>query len=107
MINEITPQEFVDRRAAGSDLQLVDVREDWEIQLAPVPSALVHIPMGQIPDRVGELDPAKDTFVICRSGGRSLEVARFLSAHGFASVFNVTGGILKWSRDLDPKIPQY
>lgn len=107
MTKEITPQEFVDRRSTAPALQLVDVREDWEIQLAPVPSALVHIPMGQIPDRLGELDPAKDTFVICRSGGRSMEVARYLAAHGFASVFNVTGGILKWSRDLDPQIPQY
>jgi rhodanese-related sulfurtransferase len=45
--------------------------------------------------------------VICRSGGRSLEVARFLSAHGFGSVFNLAGGILAWSRDIDPSIPQY
>ena len=107
MIKEITPQEFVARRAAGPEVQLLDVREEWEIQLAPVPSALVHIPMGQIPDRIGELDPAKDTFVVCRSGARSMEVARFLEAHGFASVSNVSGGILKWSRDLDPRIPQY
>jgi rhodanese-related sulfurtransferase len=107
MIKEITPQEFLERRTAGADFQLIDVREDWEIELAPVPSPLTHIPMGQIADRLGELDPAKETVVICRSGGRSMEVARFLNAHGFGSVFNVTGGILKWSRDIDPKIPQY
>jgi rhodanese-related sulfurtransferase len=63
--------------------------------------------MGQIADRLSELDPAKETVVICRSGGRSMEVARFLSTNGFASVANLTGGILKWSRDLDPRIPQY
>jgi rhodanese-related sulfurtransferase len=107
MIKEISPQEFLDRRAAGADMMLLDVREDWEIQLAPVPTLLVHIPMGQVADRLGELDPTKDTVVICRSGGRSAEVARFLNANGFESVFNLTGGILKWSRDLDPKIPQY
>jgi rhodanese-related sulfurtransferase len=107
MIKEITPQEFVERRAAGTDMLLLDVREDWEVQLAPVPSTLVHIPMGQVADRLGELDPAKETVVVCRSGGRSMEVARFLAAQGFASVSNLTGGILKWSRDLDPKIPQY
>jgi len=45
--------------------------------------------------------------VICRSGGRSLQVATYLDAQGFASVFNLTGGILAWSRDVDPKIPQY
>jgi rhodanese-related sulfurtransferase len=107
MIKEITPEEFLERRTAGAEMQLLDVREDWEVELAPVPSALTHIPMGQIADRLGELDPAKETAVICRSGGRSMEVARFLNAHGFGSVFNVTGGILKWSRDLDPRIPQY
>ena len=88
-------------------MQLLDVREDWEIQLAPVPSALTHIPMGQLAGRLDELDPRKATVVICRSGGRSMEVARFLVAHGFDPVFNVTGGILKWSRDLDPQIPPY
>jgi rhodanese-related sulfurtransferase len=112
MIKEMTPREYLQRRAAAdadadAGMTLLDVREDWETQLAPVPAALVHIPMGQIPDRLGELDPQKPTVVICRSGGRSLEVARFLASHGFASVFNLTGGILAWSRDVDPTIPQY
>jgi rhodanese-related sulfurtransferase len=107
MIKEITPQEFLDRRAAGTEMTLLDVREDWETQLAPVPTGLVHIPMGQIADRLSELDPQKETVVICRSGGRSLQVARFLTAQGFASVFNLAGGILAWSRDVDPQIPQY
>ena len=107
MIIEMTPQEFLNRRGAGADMTLLDVRENWEIQLAPVPSALVHIPMGQIPDRLGELDPNMETVVICRSGGRSMEVARFLTAQGFTSVANLSGGILQWSRDLDPSIPQY
>jgi len=88
-------------------MTLVDVREDWETQLSPVPSPHVHIPMGQIVERLAELDPQTATVVICRSGGRSLEVARFLSARGFGSVFNLVGGILAWSRDIDPNIPQY
>jgi rhodanese-related sulfurtransferase len=107
MMQQMTPQEFLERRAAGRDMTLLDVREDWEVQLAPVPADLKHVPMGQIGERLGELDPHKDTVVICRSGGRSAEVARFLSAQGFSSVFNLAGGILAWSRDVDPKIPQY
>ncbi len=107
MIEEITPQEFLERRAAGTEMTLLDVREDWETQLAPAPAELVHIPMGQIPDRLSELDPSRKTVVICRSGGRSLEVARFLAAQGFVSVSNLTGGILAWSRNVDPRIPQY
>jgi len=107
MIDEITPTEFLQRRTAGTDMVLLDVREDWETALAPVPTPLVHIPMGQIVARLDELDPKKATVVICRSGGRSMEVARFLAAEGFESVANLSGGILKWSRDLDPTIPQY
>jgi rhodanese-related sulfurtransferase len=107
MVGEIGPREFLERRAAGDDLTLLDVREDWELNVAPVPSALVHIPMGQIAARLSELDPRKETVVICRSGGRSLQVARFLEAQGFTSVYNLSGGILAWSRDVDPAIPQY
>ena len=107
MIKDITPREFLERRAAGDDMTLLDVREDWEIALAPVPSAIVHIPMGQITDRVSELDAQRETVVICRSGGRSMQVAQFLATRGFGSVSNLAGGILAWSRDLDPKIPQY
>jgi rhodanese-related sulfurtransferase len=107
MIKDITPLEFLERRGSGADMTLLDVREDWEITLAPVPAEIVHIPMGQIAGRLGELNPARETVVICRSGGRSLEVARFLDTHGFVAVCNLTGGILAWSRDLDPRIPQY
>ena len=107
MIKEITPREFLDRRAGGAEMTLLDVREDWETTLAPVPADIVHIPMGQIPQRLTELDPQRETVVICRSGGRSLQVAQFLSAQGFASVSNLAGGILAWSRDLDSRIPQY
>ncbi len=107
MINELSPREFVERRAGGAEMTLLDVREDWETALAPAPSPLLHIPMGQVADRLAELDPLKETVVICRSGGRSLQVATFLAARGFKSVHNLSGGILAWSRDLDPRIPQY
>jgi rhodanese-related sulfurtransferase len=107
MINDLTPRQFLDRRAAGEPMTLVDVREDWETKLAPVPSEHLHVPMGQIPDRLAELDPRAETVVICRSGGRSLEVARYLERQGFQSVHNLAGGILAWSRDVDPKIPLY
>jgi rhodanese-related sulfurtransferase len=107
MIKDMNPQEFVERRAGGAAMTLLDVREDWETKLAPVPADIVHIPMGQIADRLGELNPARETVVICRSGGRSLQVANFLATKGFVSVYNLSGGILAWSRDLDPRIPQY
>ena len=107
MVENLTPREFLEQRTRGVSMTLIDVREDWEVALAPVPSPHLHIPMGQMAERVGELDPGAATVVICRSGGRSAEVARFLSTQGFANVFNLAGGILAWSRDIDPKIPQY
>ena len=107
MVAELTAREFLDRRERGEDMTLLDVREDWEIEKAPVPTEIVHIPMGEISDRIGELDPKKETVVICRSGGRSTQVAEFLQRQGFGKVFNLSGGILAWSRVIDPRIPQY
>jgi len=107
MIGELTPREFLDRREAGEAMTLLDVRENWEIEKAPVPTETVHIPMGEISDRISELDPNKETVVICRSGGRSAQVAQFLERQGFGKVFNLSGGILAWSRVIDPRIPQY
>jgi rhodanese-related sulfurtransferase len=107
MLGELTPREFLDQRDAGEDLTLLDVREDWEVELAPVPTETVHIPMGEISDRIAELQPKKATVVICRSGGRSAQVAQFLEHQGFEKVFNLSGGILAWSRVIDPRIPQY
>ena len=104
-IPEITPQEFVARRGRGEDLTLLDVREAWELGVASVPD-VVHIPMGEIAERVGELDSSKETVVLCRSGRRSLEVAKYLQQNGFRAV-NLTGGILAWSREVDATIPTY
>ena len=90
MPKEISPAEFVQKRDGGAPMTLLDVREPWEIALAPVPSEVVLIPMGEIADRLGELDPKRETVVMCRSGGRSLQVAHYLERNGFSSVYNLT-----------------
>jgi rhodanese-related sulfurtransferase len=104
-VPEIAPGEFVARRNGGENLTLLDVREDWELGVASVPN-VVHIPMGQVADRLSELDRTKEVVVLCRSGRRSLEVAKFLQQNGFNAV-NLAGGILAWSRELDATIPTY
>jgi rhodanese-related sulfurtransferase len=104
-VPEITPTEFVARRDRGDPVTLLDVREDWELGVASVPG-IVHIPMGQVADRLTELDRSREIAVLCRSGRRSLEVAKFLQQNGFRAV-NVAGGILAWSRELDATIPTY
>jgi rhodanese-related sulfurtransferase len=107
MVGEITPTEFAAQSSQDAGTVLLDVREAWETGIAAVPVPHLHIPMGEIPDRLAELDPRAKTVVICRSGGRSLQVARYLESQGFVSVYNMTGGILAWSRELDPRIPAY
>ena len=104
-VAEITPTEFVARRSLGESLTLLDVREDWELGVASVPD-VVHIPMGEVADRLGELDRGREVVVLCRSGRRSLQVANFLQQNGFQAV-NLAGGILAWSRELDATIPTY
>ena len=104
-IPEITPAEFVARRDRGDAMTLLDVREGWELGVASVPG-VIHIPMGEVAGRVGELDASREVVVLCRSGRRSLEVAKYLQQNGFRAV-NLAGGILAWSRDLDATIPTY
>ena len=107
MVGELTPGEFMQRRGAGDPMTLLDVREDWEVRLAPAPTEYLHIPMGDLTKRMQELDPAAEVVVICRSGGRSMQVAQYLNQHQFARVKNLAGGILAWSKELDPRIPVY
>lgn len=106
MVREYAPAEVAAQLKAPSPPLLLDVREAWELEIARLPEAL-HIPMAQVPARLGELDRRRDVVVMCRSGGRSLNVARFLDAQGFPSVANLTGGILAWRRDVDPALATY
>src|SRR5262245_15564439 len=106
MVREITPLELKSRREAASPPVVLDVREDWELAIASLPNVL-HIPMDQIESRLGELDPTSEIVVMCRAGGRSMQVARFLERKGFRSALNLAGGILAWGRDVDPTLRAY
>jgi rhodanese-related sulfurtransferase len=106
MVSEITASQLQARRAAGTAPTVLDVREPWEVQLASIPGVL-HIPMKEVPGRLAELDPNEEIVVMCKSGGRSTQVAQFLARNGFRSVVNLTGGILAWSREVDSSVQQY
>jgi rhodanese-related sulfurtransferase len=106
MVREVSPAEFVATLAGRADTLLVDVREAGELAIARLPEA-IHIPMGEIPARLAELGRERTIVVLCRSGGRSLSVARFLEAQGYPAVANLTGGILAWQRDVDPSLATY
>jgi adenylyltransferase/sulfurtransferase len=106
MVTEITPSELKARRDAGTGPLVLDVREKWELDAAHIPDVL-HIPMAEVAARVGELDANREIVVMCRGGGRSIQIAQFLDRSGFKNVGNLTGGILAWSRDVDPSVPAY
>ena len=106
MVREISALELKERRDRGEKPLVIDVREDWELQLASIPG-VVHVPMNQIPARIAELSPDVETIVMCHAGGRSLRVAHFLASRGFTRVFNLSGGISAWSELVDATVPRY
>jgi adenylyltransferase/sulfurtransferase len=106
MVHDLTPEELQSRLQAGESLIVIDVREPHELEISSLPFAR-PIPMGEIAVRIGELDPQATTIVMCRSGGRSMQVARFLDSRGFRSVSNLTGGILAWGERIDPSLRPY
>jgi rhodanese-related sulfurtransferase len=105
-IGEIDPVELKARRARGDKLVVLDVREPEEIAIAPFPDA-THIPMGDIPSRLAELDPDNEWVVVCHHGMRSAQVAMYLARMGFEHVSNLNGGIDAWSLTADPATPRY
>lgn len=86
--------------------QLLDVREPWEHQICRLPAAAL-VPMRSIPDRLHELDPDRPVVCICHHGRRSAHVVMFLERAGFGDVYNLTGGIDAWAREVDPAMPTY
>ena len=106
MIGKIDPVTLKARLDRGESVVILDVREPFEIALAPFPGA-THIPMGDIPSRLTELDPDQETVVVCHHGVRSVQVAMYLAQMGFERVLNLAGGIDAWSEDADPSTPRY
>lgn len=91
---------------AQAAARLLDVREPWEFELVHVAGAL-HIPMGEIPARLAELPKDQPLIVVCHHGMRSMHVAQFLLAQGFADVANLDGGIDAWAATVDPALARY
>jgi rhodanese-related sulfurtransferase len=105
---EIDVEGVADLRRRGEGFLLLDCREPDEHAIARLPGAVL-VPMGQIPERLGELEAYRSGRVVvhCHHGGRSLRVTRFLREKGFSSAQNMTGGIEDWSLRIDPSVPRY
>jgi len=106
-MQEITAKELKAKMDAGEDFQLIDVREPNEYAVAKIEGAKL-IPLGQIIQRMSEIDPTRETIVQCKAGGRSATAIQALQRAGFTGELkNLRGGITAWSNDVDPKIPKY
>jgi rhodanese-related sulfurtransferase len=104
---ELDATQTAQRLADDADnTVLLDVREPQELAIAKVAGA-VHIPMGEIPARLAEIDTTKTIICMCHGGMRSAQVADFLTAQGYENVVNLTGGINAWSQLVDSDIPTY
>ena len=106
-IPQISVQELKRRLDAKEDVFVLDVREPHEVQIVNIGAPL--IPLGQLGNRVGELEPQKNREIVvhCKSGARSQKAALFLKSAGFTNVSNLAGGILAWADKIDPTLPKY
>lgn len=106
MVEEIAPEELKRRLDSREPVVLLDVRDDWEVQLCALDDA-VHIPLPEIGARAGELRPEDETVVYCHQGVRSAAVADYLRSLGFRKVWNLAGGLDTWARRVDPGMRRY
>jgi rhodanese-related sulfurtransferase len=105
-MSEISPQDLKTRLDRQEAPLLLDVRQDWEVQLCRLPNA-VHIPIEELELRVEELSPQDEIVVYCHQGVRSAAVAEYLRSLGFPNVRNLTGGLDYWARAIDPSMRRY
>jgi molybdopterin/thiamine biosynthesis adenylyltransferase/rhodanese-related sulfurtransferase len=104
-IEEISPSDTAELLGSGAAVTLLDVREPWEAEIAALPGSVL-IPLGELPDRIGELDPDREVVAYCHAGVRSMRAAGLLQAAGLR-VRSMAGGIDGWSRTVDPDVARY
>jgi molybdopterin/thiamine biosynthesis adenylyltransferase/rhodanese-related sulfurtransferase len=105
-VKELTPRELAEKLTRGDDFDLIDVREPFEWEIAHIEGARL-VPLSTFPDAIKELDASREIVVQCKVGGRSARAADALIAAGFRNVWNLAGGITRWSDDVDPTVVKY
>ena len=103
-MKEKNVQELEDMIKNNNDFILLDVRTENEVLVSKISDKSYHIPMNDIPSRISELDNNKEIIVYCKSGKRSARVCEYLSNNKFSNIYNLKGGILAWSNEIDPTI---
>jgi molybdopterin/thiamine biosynthesis adenylyltransferase/rhodanese-related sulfurtransferase len=105
-VKEIQPSQLAQRLQRGEKLEIIDVREPYEWQIAHIPGARL-VPLDRIAEEIPRLDKRRETILYCKVGGRSLKAAQQLANAGVTDVRNLTGGILRWIDEVDPTMPRY
>ena len=108
----ISARELQERLGAGESLQLVDVREAAELELARLPYGVVHLPLSESERWAATISTTlasdQPIVVLCHAGIRSLQMGHWLmEQHGYRDVWNLQGGIDAWAVQVDPKMPRY
>ncbi len=104
-VPEITVRELKERLDNDQNVSVLDVREPHEYEVANIGATL--IPLGELPERLAELDKNDTLAIHCKTGGRSARAVQLLKESGFQNVYNVKGGISAWSEEIDPSVPKY
>jgi rhodanese-related sulfurtransferase len=106
-MEEITATELKQRLDRGDDLQIIDVREPNEYEVARMPGTKL-IPLGEVLARRDEIDEGRETVVHCKGGVRSAKAIEALQRAGHkGKLLNLRGGITAWSNEVDPSVPKY
>lgn len=104
-MQEISVTDLKTKLDSDEPIQLIDVRETWELEICQLEGAK-NLPMTEIVDRVSEVERDVETYVLCHHGGRSQQVAMWLEQQGFATT-NVLGGIDAWAAMINPEMARY
>lgn len=105
-MQEVTAAELKQLMDEG-DVQLIDVRNQDENDFARIEGSKL-IPLGEILTRMDEIDPARETILHCKAGGRSAQAIQALERSGFkGKLRNLRGGITAWSNEVDASVPKY
>lgn len=105
-VRDMAPRALADRLRRGDAIELIDVREPYEWRIARIEGARL-VPLGQVGARFGEFARDRDVVLYCHHGVRSLTAAEFLVSRGFTRVWNLSGGIDRWSSEVDPSVATY
>jgi adenylyltransferase/sulfurtransferase len=106
MIPTLSVQELNQKMSDGTAMVILDVREPFEFEIARIEGARL-IPLGQLADRLNELETEQEIIAVCKSGVRSAHAVQLLQRSGFRRTFNLAGGVDAWADQIDPNMQKY